>query len=137
VNRSIALQKSDVGVLLALQLALVAVAVGGYLFAQGGGPAQATAYGGGVAMLSAWLNGRRVLRATEIAKTHPGQETMVLYVGVVQRFVVAVTLFGLGMGWLGLQPVPLLIGFAVAQLAYFVNGTILRARAGSHVEGVG
>jgi len=33
--------------------------------------------------------------------------------------------------------VPLLIGFAVAQLAYFVNGTLIRSRAGSHVEGVG
>lgn len=137
MNRSIALQKSDVGVLLALQLALVALAVGGYLFTQGGGPAQATAYGGGVAMLSAWLLGRRVLHASEVAKTHPGQETMVLYVGVVQRFVVVLTLFGLGMGWLGLQPVPLLIGFAVAQLAYFVNGTLMRARAGTQVERLG
>jgi len=134
VNRSIALQKSDVGVLLALQLALIAVAVGGYLFAQGGGAAQAAVYGGGIAMLNTWLLGRRVLQASEIAKTHPGQETMVLYVGVVQRFVVVVTLFGLGMGWLGLQPVPLLIGFAVAQLAYFVNGTLIRARAGTQVE---
>lgn len=137
MNRSIALQKSDVGVLLVLQLALVAVAVGGYLFAQGGGAAQATAYGGGLAMLNTWLLGRRVLRASEIAKTHPGQETMVLYVGVVQRFMVVVTLFGLGMGWLGLQPVPLLIGFAVAQLAYFVNGTLIRARAGTQVERLG
>lgn len=137
MNRSIALQKSDVNVLLVLQLALVAVAVGGYLFAQGGGAAQATAYGGAVAILNSWLLGRRVLRASEVAKTHPGQETMVLYVGVVQRFVVVLTLFGLGMGWLGLQPVPLLIGFAVAQLAYFVNGTLIRSRAGSHVEGVG
>ena len=137
MNRSIALQKSDVGVLLVLQLALVALAGGGFLFAQGAEAAQATAYGGGIAALNTWLLGRRVLRASEVAKTHPGQETMVLYVGVIQRFVVVLMLFGLGMGWLGLQPVPLLIGFAVAQLGYFVNGTLIRARAGTHVGRVG
>jgi len=134
VNRSISLQKGDVGVLVALQLALVIVTALAFLLTVGGMAAQAAVYGGGVALLSTLLLGRRVLRAAELAKSAPGRETAVLYIGAVQRFVLILALFALGMGWLRLEPLPLLVGYAVAQIGYFVNGARLRVRADGQVE---
>lgn len=133
VNRSLSLRKGDVGVLLALQLVLAIVTAVAYLWAVGGGAAQAAAYGGGVALLSTLLLGHRVLRAAAVAGSVPGRETAVLYIGAIQRFVLVMALFGFGMGWLRLQPLPLLVGFAVAQAGYFVNGAWLRARADGQV----
>ena len=88
-------------------------------------------------MLSTLMLGYRVLGASQIAKRHPGQETAMLYIGAVQRFVAVRVLFALGMGWIGLQPIPLLVGFGAAQLGYFINGALIRARAGSQVEKLG
>ncbi len=138
MNRSIALQTSDVGVLLAIQFVLVAAVVGFFLFTGDPLAAQAAAYGGGIALLIAWMLGRRALLAAEVAKTHPGQEAMVIVIGAVQRFVAVLVLFGLGMGWLELQPVPLLAAFAVAQLGHVLNSALVRVRDnGPRMEGLG
>lgn len=117
------LRQADARRLLATQAALVAAAAGACLVAAGPFEAQSALYGGAIALLSAWMLGRRVRLAIETARTHPGRETMVLYLGALQRFFVVVALFALGMGGLELHPVPLLIGFGVAQLAFFLQRT--------------
>ncbi len=61
---------------------------------------------------------------------------MVLLVGAVQRFAIVLALFLLGMGWLKLQPVPLLITFAVAQAAFALGGWAGTARSTRHVENI-
>ena len=138
MNRSIALQSGDVGLLLVIQFILVAAVVGFFLFTADVLAAQAAAYGGGMALLVAWMLGRRALRAAEVAKRHPGQETVVIYMGAVQRFVVVLVLFGLGMGWLELQPVPLLAAFAVAQLGHLFNsGLVIMRSNGGRMERLG
>jgi len=130
VNRSMSLQTGDIGVLLMIQLVLVLAVVGFFLMTGSPLAAQAAAYGGAMALLIAWMLGRRALLAAEVAKAHPGQETMVIVTGAVQRFVVVLVLFGLGMGWLELQPVPLLAAFAIAQLGHMFNGALVRVREG-------
>ena len=131
MNRSMALRPSDLGTLLVIQFILAAVVVGFFLFSRDGAAAQAAAYGGGMALLLAWMLGRRALRAAEAAKTHPGSETFVIYMGAIQRFVVVLVLFALGMGWLALEPVPLLVAFAAAQLGHLINSGRISLRAGS------
>ena len=130
MKRSIALQPVDVGLLLVIQLILVAAVIAFFLFTHDMLAAKAAAYGGGIALLVAWMLGRRALRAAEVAKTQPGQETVVIYVGAIQRFVVVLVLFGLGMGWLELQPVPLLAAFAIAQVGHLFNSGLISMRAG-------
>ena len=138
MKRSIALQPGDVGLLLVIQVILVAAVVGFFLFTSDTRAAGAAAYGGAIALLVAWMLGRRTLRAAEVAKTHPGQETVVVYVGAIQRFVVVLVLFALGMGWLKLLPVPLLVGFAVAQLGHLFNSGLVSVRgSGSSMERLG
>ena len=138
MNRSIALRQGDIAALLAIQLILVAIVAGVFLVSEGMPAAGAAAYGGAIALLSAWMLGRGVLRAAEVAKSNPGSETTVLYVGAAQRFLVVLVLFGLGMGWLGLLPVPLLVAFAIAQLGHVFNGAFVRWREGGRrMEGLG
>jgi ATP synthase protein I len=115
---------------MAVQLAIVATASLAFWLARGGEAAWAAAYGGAAALLSAWMLGRRVRLAAETARSEPGRETAVLYIGAVQRFLIVLVLFAVGMGQLGLPPVPLLAGFGLAQLAFFVLGPRARPRVG-------
>jgi ATP synthase protein I len=129
VARSIVLQAADVQRLLTAQAALIVLAAVGFFVVGGGAQSAAVVYGGAAAMASAWLLARRVRRAAELARTAPGHETAVLYVGAVQRFLLLLAAFVIGMGQLGLAPVALLAGFAVAQLAYLMTGPHLRSGA--------
>jgi ATP synthase protein I len=128
VTRSLALQEEDIRALLGLQLLAVVVSASVFLFIGGPHQALSSAYGGGIALLSGWMLGRRVARATEVAKHSPGRETSVLYIGAIQRFVVILVLFALGMGKLGLAPLPVVVGFAAAQLGFFLSGARTGAR---------
>lgn len=78
----------------------------------------ASLYGGGLALISAWLLLLRVRKAGELAETSPKQSVYSLYFGAVQRFVLVLVALAVGMGALKLQPIPLLVSFGLAQLAY-------------------
>jgi len=76
--------------------------------------ALAAAYGGGIVLLNSLLLARRVRRAGELE----GSSVVAsMYTGAVQRFIIAAAAFGLGMGVLRLQPVPMIVAFAAAQFA--------------------
>lgn len=108
--------------LLSIQTILVALAVATFLVL-GSPPAAASAlYGGVIALLSATLLGHGVQRAAETAQAAPEIGMRALYFGAVLRFVLVLVLFGVGMGLLRLAPLPLIAGFAVAQLAFLING---------------
>lgn len=111
--------------------ALLTIGVGTVYFVAGGiAQAHAALYGGTIALISVWMLGRRVRLATEVARTSPGKEMMVLYIGAVQRFAVVLALFLIGMGWLKLSPVPLLVAFGVAQGAFFLAKGLRQGAAG-------
>jgi hypothetical protein len=84
----------------------------------------ATLFGGCTALFNTWLSGRRLARAMEVARTEPGRETAILFVGAVHRFVSMAAAFAIGMGVLELPPMPLLMGFVV------VYGGIIFVRPG-------
>ena len=109
--------------LLLIQLALTGVLAVGFGLLGSVESAMAAAFGGAIAMGNAWLMGRIVARAMEVARTNPGSETTVLFIGAVQRFALVATLFAVGIGVLRLPPVELIVGFAV------VHGTFFLARA--------
>lgn len=79
----------------------------------------ATLYGGGMALLNSLLLAWRTRRAGERAGAGEGQlQVMNLMGGMVERFVITLACFALGMAVLKLDPVALLGGFAFAQLGY-------------------
>ena len=120
-------QQGDARRVLGIQ-GLLRVLVGGVFWLSGGmAQGQAALYGGGCALVSTWLLARRVRLAIDMARVSPGSETGVLLLGAIQRFALVLGLFVLGMGWIDLSPVPLVVGFAVAQAAFFLHGTVPRA----------
>ena len=91
---------------------------------QGFGALGAALFGGALAGIHTWMLGHRVKLAHKVARRRPGSETTVFYVGAIQRFAMTLMGFAVGMGVLGLSPVPLLIAFALAQMAFFMSKNI-------------
>ncbi|MEE9157068.1 MAG: ATP synthase subunit I [Gammaproteobacteria bacterium] len=112
------MQDGSIRRLLATQCLLVVGVSAIVLVVSGVLEAQSAMYGGGIALLSSWMLGRQVFAAGDAAKARPGKGAAMLYLGVIQRFVIVLGLFGLGIGLLKLPPLPLIAGFAVAQLGF-------------------
>jgi ATP synthase protein I len=102
-------------------LIIVGMAVSYYYYQDAG--LLSAAYGGGTALVNTMLLSRRLDKAGEMAKSNPDASILTLYLGVVQRFVFVLIMFGFGMGAIHLLPPPLLGTFAIAQLAYMIFGT--------------
>lgn len=81
----------------------------------------AVLYGGGIVVLGTLISAWRLLRATQAAGSDASRSMAELYIGAALRFVLALALLALGMGWIGLDPLGIIIGFAVAQLGYAFN----------------
>ena len=107
--------------ILAVQLLLTIIIAYAFYLYQGQLAAQSASYGGFIVMFNVWMTARRLQTATKIAKIAPGQEVKIFYLAAVQRFIFTLGFFILGMGWLGLLPIPLLVAFAVAHLGYVFN----------------
>lgn len=102
-------------------LVLIGVAVSFYYLGEAG--ILPAAYGGTVAIANTILLSRRLDVAGEMAKDNPEGGVLTLYLGVIQRFVFVLVMFGVGMGVLKLLPQPLLGTFAVAQIAFMLFGS--------------
>ncbi|MCK5810987.1 MAG: ATP synthase subunit I [Cocleimonas sp.] len=77
----------------------------------------AALYGGFVSLFVSWTLGLGVIKATEIAKNDPKTAVGILYGSAVLRFVLVLVLFGIGMGTLGFNPIPLVLTAVVAWVA--------------------
>jgi len=75
-------------------------------------------YGTLVAIIITFLRGWRMQRFTIPSTMSPSWELAYIYFGALERFIGVVVGMGLGMGWLRLPPVPIIVGFSLAQLAY-------------------
>ena len=102
-------------------LVLLGVAVSFYYLADEG--ILPAAYGGAVAIANTILLSHRLESAGGMAKDNPEGGVLTLYLGVVQRFIFVLVMFGVGMGVLKLLPPPMLGTFAVAQLAFMLFGS--------------
>ena len=84
----------------------------------------AAVYGGLVSICISLLLLRGIQRANAAAKVDPGKSMRILYVGAVQRFVLVLGLIALGMAFFKLDPVAIIIGFALAQAGYLLGSRI-------------
>ena len=109
--------------ILIIQAILVLAGAAVSRFYQGDAALLPAMYGGAIALANTMLLSRRIEHAGEIAKTSPQQSVNALYFGVVQRFVFVLVALGFGLGYLKLNPVPVLGTFMVAQLAYMLMGS--------------
>jgi len=109
--------------LLVLQLLLVAATSVVFLVRAGSFQATSVWFGGVVAMLNALLLEWRQQRAGSGRALTAGESLRVLYRSALERLVLVVLLFTLGMGVLQLDALALLTGFIAGQLALFINRT--------------
>lgn len=109
--------------LLLIQAILVLAGVAVSFHFEGDAGLLPAAYGGAVAIGNSILLSRRLVSAGEMAEDNPEGGVLQLYLGVVQRFVFVLVMFGVGMGVLKLLPPPMLGTFAVAQLAFMLFGS--------------
>ena len=86
----------------------------------------AALYGGGITLSGTLIMAWRISRAGEAAL--PGKQTggkqqgyIEIYIGALQKFILTLVLMAFGMGYLKLDPLAILIGFAVTQLSFIAN----------------
>lgn len=82
----------------------------------------ASLYGGGVAIVHTFLLSRRLISAGNMANDNPEGGILNLYLGVIQRFIFMLVMFGVGIGILKLNPPSMVGTFALAQVAYMIYG---------------
>ena len=107
--------------IIALQVGVGAVIAAAFFMVKGQGEALSAFYGGVISIAIAFLLGRGVVRAAEAARLDHKKSMLILYLGAVQRFVLVLVLFGVGLKGLNLTFLPMIAGFAGAQLAYLSN----------------
>ncbi len=78
----------------------------------------AALYGGAITLSGTLLMAWRINRAGEIASSNTLQSSMEIYTGVMQKFILTLLLMAVGMGYLKLDPVALLVSFALTQLSF-------------------
>lgn len=104
-----------------LQLTIGGLTAAGFFVAKGLWEAQSALYGGLISVLVTYMLARRVERAGEIARQNPKKSMQLLYIGAVQRFVLVAALLGCGLLLIKLEPLALIVGLAVTQLAYVIG----------------
>ncbi len=107
--------------IIAAQIVIGALVAAGFGMAHGMAGAQAALYGAFVSVFVATLLRRGINRASQIAGQDPKTAMLTLYVGAVVRFVLVLILFGVGLAGLKLLPLPVIVGFGLAQCAYLIG----------------
>jgi ATP synthase protein I len=103
-----------------LQLLSSVLAAVLYLY-RSGWEAVSAFYGGLISVIVALVLSWGVYRAGRAALSSPGKSLAILYVGAVQRFVLVIGLFALGLAVFKFNPIAVCIGFALAQLSYLIS----------------
>lgn len=106
---------------LARQLGIGIVAAAVFYWFKGVWGAESALYGVAVNLFMTLLLGRGVTRAGHAAAADARRGMLILLIGVVQRFVLVLVLFGVGFAWLKLDPLAAVVGFALAQLGYLIS----------------
>lgn len=107
--------------IIAAQIVIGAVVAAGFGMVHGMAGAQAALYGAFVSVFVATMLRRGINRASQIAGQDPKTAMLTLYVGAVVRFVLVLILFGVGLAGLKLLPLPVIVGFGLAQFAYLIG----------------
>ena len=109
--------------LIIIQVTLILVSATAFAYYIGETTVMSSLFGGAVAIVNTLLLSRRLSTAAEMADDNPDGGVLVLYLGVIQRFIFVLVMFGIGMGLLKLVPPAMLGTFALAQVAYMIYGS--------------
>lgn len=74
--------------------------------------------GAGLALFNAILARRSIVRSSELAYRQPDASMLPVFSGLIQRLLVFAAGFSGGVIMLSLSPLPIVVGFALAQFGY-------------------
>ncbi len=107
--------------LIIVQFILTLIAALGYLVFQNTNGFLAALYGGNITLSGTLLMAWRISRAGEAASTEKQQGYIEIYIGAIQKFILTLVLMAFGMGYLKLDPLAILVAFAITQLSFIAN----------------
>jgi len=105
---------------LAVQAVLIGICALAFWLGAGGGAGLAAVYGGMVSVLMTLVLAWRVSQAGRVTAAGKISGVFPAYLGVVERFALAIAGLAVGMGLLHLMPAPMLVSFAAAQLSFVI-----------------
>jgi ATP synthase protein I len=107
-----------------LRYQLVSLLIMTLLFAllSGTGGFLAALYGGVMVIINTLLLLWHSARAERLEQQDAGQNFRIIVRCVLERFVITVALFALGLWRIGLEPLPLISSFAAGQLLFVIGG---------------
>ena len=108
------------------QILLTTILSGGFWVYSGTPAAQAVLYGGVIAVINSLIQLWHMHRAEASAGCDVSLNIRILYRCSIERLVSTTALFAIGLGVLKLLPLPLIVGFMVAQGAIFIEGIMTR-----------
>ena len=127
-NRDTSLEKTLRRILL-VQLIFIGLAAVTFSFFRGTDFVLALLYGGTVTIATTLYSGWRLKIATESGEQGSALNMIEFYKSTLLRFILVVALLALGLGYLKLEPLAVIIGFAITQTGYlFGRGYAPRRR---------
>lgn len=105
--------------LLIVQIVITLGVALGYLAFQNLNGFIAAIYGGSITLSGTLLMAWRINRAGVAAEKQQGY--VEIYTGAVQKFMLTLVLMAIGMGLLKLDPLAMLVSFALSQMSYIAN----------------
>jgi len=114
---------SRIRVVLSTQLALVLLTSVVFFLVSGGFQAGSAVFGGAIALINVLLLEWRRYQTDKGRAIDARQSLLVLYRSALERLLVVALLFTLGLGALALDPLALLTGFVMGQVALLLTGT--------------
>lgn len=105
--------------LLIVQIVITLIVALGYIAFQNLNGFIAALYGGSITLSGTLLMAWRISRAG--ASNEKQQGYVEIYTGAVQKFILTLVLLAIGMGLLKLNPLAMLLSFALTQLSYIAN----------------
>jgi ATP synthase protein I len=100
---------------------ITSVIVAALFLLQGPWESASALYGALASIATAMLLSRGIRRAGDAALSDPKKSMKILYLGAVQRFLLVVLLLGAGLALIKLEPVALIVGFALTRLSFLLN----------------
>ena len=116
--------------LIIVQFILTLVVALGYLAFQNINGFIAALFGGSITLSGTLLMAWRISRAGEAALSVRYSDQQIgdkqqgyieIYIGAIQKFILTLVLMAFGMGYLKLDPLAILFGFAMTQLSFIAN----------------
>ena len=121
METTVDLLRSEIKRVLVGQLAITIIISAGVFFYQSFAISTSTMFGGATAMILSWWLGV----GTKKLNNSNGKEQTIhlvsLVLGFVQRMVIVLFLFWLGIGFFGLNPLALTASFCVAYIVYWIE----------------